>query len=249
MSPPDGGDRPAVRPYGDEALLVDLPDLAAVRDLDAALRADIEGGPAVAPPPGAAGAADRSRDVVARVVDIVPAARTVLLRTRPGTDLAALAAHVLRVWDATVLSSVPGAASVADDARAPSGPVVELPVRYDGEDLPDVAELVGLSVEEVVARHTAAEYTVAFGGFMPGFAYLTGLDPRLRVPRLPSPRERVPAGSVAVADEFSAVYPAASPGGWRLLGVCDVPMFDVRRQPPALLTPGARVRFVRAGDA
>ena len=95
----------------------------------------------------------------------------------------------------------------------------------------------------MVARHTGALYTVAFGGFMPGFAYLVGLDPLLRVPRLDSPRERVPAGSVAIADEFSAVYPAATPGGWRLLGRCDVELFDVDRETPALLQPGTRVRF------
>ena len=170
------------------------------------------------------------------MLDVVPAARTVLLRTRPGVDLTALAARVLQVWDGID----PGA-----HAEAVTGPrLVELPVRYDGADLREVADLVDLSVEEVVARHLAPEYTVAFGGFMPGFAYLTGLDPRLRVPRLVTPRERVPAGAVAVADEFSAVYPAASPGGWRLLGRCPTVLFDVDREPPALLPPGSRVRFV-----
>ena len=118
-----------------------------------------------------------------------------------------------------------------------------LAVDYDGPDLADVARLTGLTVDEVVARHTGARYTVAFGGFMAGFAYLVGLDPALRVPRLDSPRERVPAGSVAIADEFSAVYPAATPGGWRLLGRCEQTLFDVDREPPALLQPGTRVRF------
>ncbi|HYQ75686.1 5-oxoprolinase/urea amidolyase family protein, partial [Cellulomonas sp.] len=122
-----------------------------------------------------------------------------------------------------------------------------IPVRYDGPDLAEVARLTGLDEREVVRRHAAAEYTVAFGGFMPGFAYLTGLDPALHVPRRATPRERVPAGSVAVAGEFAAVYPAATPGGWMLLGTCDVPLFDVDRDPPALLRPGARVRFVPAG--
>ncbi|GAA3817963.1 5-oxoprolinase subunit B family protein [Cellulomonas soli] len=236
------GTRPVVRPYGDEALLVDLPDLAAVRLLDAALTAAIAGARAVASADGHAdGHADGPADASVRaVLDVVPAARTVLLRTRPGVDLTALAARVLQVWDGIDRGA---------DIEAVTGPrLVELPVRYDGADLREVADLVDLSVEEVVARHLAPEYTVAFGGFMPGFAYLTGLDPRLRVPRLATPRERVPAGAVAVADEFSAVYPAASPGGWRLLGRCPTVLFDVDREPPALLPPGSRVRFVAVDD-
>ncbi|VTR78622.1 KipI antagonist [Cellulomonas hominis] len=124
-----------------------------------------------------------------------------------------------------------------------------LPVRYDGADLAEVARTTGLDEAEVVRRHGAATYTVAFGGFMPGFAYLTGLDPALHVPRRSSPRERVPEGSVAIAGEFAAVYPAATPGGWMLLGTCDVPLFDARRDPPALLRPGTRVRFVDAATA
>ena len=161
------------------------------------------------------------------VREIVPAARTVLLDGL--ADPARLAAELT---SATVPPAPPR-----------TGAVIELPVRYDGPDLADVARLTGLTVDEVVARHTGAQYTVAFGGFMAGFAYLVGLEPALRVPRLDSPRERVPAGSVAIADEFSAVYPAATPGGWRLLGRCDVPLFDVSREPPALLQPGTRVRF------
>jgi KipI family sensor histidine kinase inhibitor len=132
-----------------------------------------------------------------------------------------------------------------DEHRAP----VLLPVRYDGPDLDEVAALTGLSPQEVAARHLAGRYTVAFGGFMPGFAYLTGLDPALRVPRRDSPRPRVPAGAVAVAGDLAAVYPAATPGGWRLLGTCDTPLFDVDRTPPALLTPGTPVRFVLEGGA
>jgi biotin-dependent carboxylase-like uncharacterized protein len=139
----------------------------------------------------------------------------------------------------------PGAAGVVVPAgpAGASDPVV-LPVRYDGADLAEVASLTGLGVAEVVRRHAAATYTVAFGGFMPGFAYLTGLDPVLHLPRRSSPRTRVPAGSVAVAGEFAAVYPSATPGGWRLLGTCTTPLFDVHRDPPALLRPGTRVRFV-----
>lgn len=204
-----GTDEPRTLPFGDGAVLVQLPDLAAVHALDAAIR-ELDD---------------------PRVVDRVPGARTLLLR---GPDPDALAELVPQAW----------AHRTADDAAA--GKLVVLEVTYDGEDLAGVAELTGLSVHDVVARHTGAEYTVAFGGFMPGFAYLTGLDPLLRVPRLGSPRTKVPAGSVAIADEFSAVYPAATPGGWRLLGRCDVRLFDVDRDPPALLVPGTRVQFVVA---
>ena len=100
-----------------------------------------------------------------------------------------------------------------------------------------------MAVDAVVAAHAAATYTVAFCGFAPGFAYLTGLPAALRLPRRATPRPRVPAGSVAIAGELSAVYPTASPGGWHLLGRTDVALFDVDRDPPALLTPGTIVRF------
>lgn len=215
MSPAGPGPGPGavrVAPYGPEALLVDLPGPDAVRALDDALRAE--------PPAGA--------------VDVVPAARTVLVRFADAAHAPA-AAGDLR-------ARAENAAAGSAAARAVGEPVV-LPVRYDGADLDEVARLSGLDVAEVVRRHAAATYTVAFGGFMPGFAYLTGLDPALHLPRRSTPRERVPAGAVAVAGEFAAVYPAATPGGWLLLGTCDVPLFDVHRDPPALLRPGTRVRF------
>ena len=120
---------------------------------------------------------------------------------------------------------------------------VKVPVRYDGPDLEIVAELTGLDPQEVVALHTRAAYRVAFIGFAPGFGYLRGGDPRLAVPRRETPRERVPAGAVAVAAEYSAVYPTDSPGGWRILGRTDLVMFDPAREPPVLLTPGTRVSF------
>ena len=115
---------------------------------------------------------------------------------------------------------------------------------YDGPDLADVASHTGLSEDEIVAAHTGAPWTVAFGGFAPGFAYLVGGDERLAVPRRESPRTSVPAGSVGLAGEFSGVYPRSSPGGWQLIGHTDAVMFDVDRDPPALLAPGAQVRFV-----
>ncbi|MFC5181675.1 5-oxoprolinase subunit PxpB [Actinomadura harenae] len=165
------------------------------------------------------------------VTDIVPGERTVLLVAEPDVcDLDRLASRV--------------AALEAGAAEAEDAPPVEIPVRYDGEDLGEVAELAGLSVREVVERHAAAEYSVAYLGFSPGFGYLTGLDAALRVPRRASPRTSVPTGSVAIAGSYTAVYPSPSPGGWRLLGRTDLTMWDVRRDPPSLLRPGLRVRFV-----
>jgi KipI family sensor histidine kinase inhibitor len=120
----------------------------------------------------------------------------------------------------------------------------ELVVTYDGPDLDDVAVLAACSREEVVARHAAATYVVGFVGFAPGFAYLLGGDERLYLPRLATPRERVPAGSVAVAGPYSGIYPRETPGGWRLLGRTEAVLFDAARTPPALLQPGDRVRFV-----
>jgi KipI family sensor histidine kinase inhibitor len=157
---------------------------------------------------------------------------------------------------------VPGAASVLFDglddrdalARAlddwsPTetrpGPVVELPVTYDGPDLSRVADVWGCGEDEVATRHQATLFVAAFCGFAPGFAYLSGLE--VEVPRLASPRTRVPAGSVAVAGTWCGVYPTDSPGGWQIIGRTDVTLWDPSRQEPALLTPGSRVRFVDAG--
>ncbi|GLX94616.1 carboxyltransferase domain-containing protein [Herbidospora sp. NBRC 101105] len=124
------------------------------------------------------------------------------------------------------------------------GETVEIPVVYDGADLADVAALAGISADEVIARHTASEFVAGWLGFAPGFAYLVGLDPTLHVSRLDRPRTAVPAGAVAIAGAYSAVYPAASPGGWRLLGHTTLSVWDVTSDSPALLTPGTRVRMV-----
>ncbi len=165
------------------------------------------------------------------LVDVVPGHRTVLVtwagEQRPH-DLEQLAASAL------------ASGTVPDSAKS-----VEIPVVYDGTDLDDVSRLVGVSPEEVVERHVAAEYVVAFIGFAPGFAYLVGGDERLEVPRLPRPRERVPSGSVAIAGPYSGVYPRESPGGWRLIGRTSLALFDPERAVPALLTSGDRVRFTR----
>jgi KipI family sensor histidine kinase inhibitor len=169
------------------------------------------------------------------VLDVVPGAETVLVTTEPGRlDLAELAERVLALE--------PPAAGPAAAALA------EIPVVYDGPDLAEVARLTGLSPAEVAARHAAAEYRVGWLGFSPGFGYLTGLDPALAaVPRLAEPRVRVPAGSVAIAGGLAAVYSSTSPGGWRLLGRTSAVLWDADRDPPALLSPGMRVRF-RAVD-
>ncbi|MFV2198590.1 5-oxoprolinase subunit B family protein [Nocardiopsis sp. LOL_012] len=168
------------------------------------------------------------------VGDTVPAARTVLLRLEPGADPEEVAAAVAAL-------PLTGESGDAADAGA-----VTLPVRYDGEDLADVARLTGLTAGEVVRAHTATVWTVAFCGFAPGFGYLTGGDPRLRVPRRGEARTRVPVGSVALAGEFTGVYPRASPGGWQLIGRTDVRLWDLDRDPPGLLRPGVRVRFTEA---
>ncbi|MRK00646.1 carboxyltransferase domain-containing protein [Aeromicrobium sp. S22] len=161
--------------------------------------------------------------------EVVLGARTVLLRGEPS----ALRALVERTTP------------VAPGSR-PDATVVEIPVAYDGPDLDDVARLTGLGTDEVVTAHTATPWTVAFGGFAPGFAYLVGGDPRLAVPRRSSPRTSVPSGSVGLAGEFSGVYPRSSPGGWQLIGRTPVTMWDSGRPEPALLTAGATVRFVAA---
>lgn len=167
------------------------------------------------------------------LVELVPAARTVLVSVRPGTDLA----PVRRVLDEVDLSRPAEVGSRE----------VRIPVHYDGPDLELVARTAGMSEAEVVALHSGTEYEVAFCGFAPGFGYLVGLPEALRQPRLDSPRTKVPAGSVAIAGEFTAAYPRATPGGWRLLGRTDTTLFDARRDVPALLAPGDRVRFEVAG--
>lgn len=124
---------------------------------------------------------------------------------------------------------------------------IEIPVRYDGPDLADVAAVWGVPEHEVPAIHAAAEFRVAFCGFAPGFGYLTGLPSRYDVPRRATPRTAVPAGSVALAGPYTGVYPRSSPGGWQLIGTTDAVLWDHARVPAALLAPGARVRFVPAG--
>ncbi len=164
------------------------------------------------------------------VIDLVPAARTVLVRVDPRV----LPLPAARRWIADTAPAAPAAADTT---------AVTIPVRYDGPDLADTARLLGLTTAELVERHTAATWTSAFIGFAPGFAYLvaTGLD--LAVPRRATSRPRVPAGSVALAGAFSGVYPRESPGGWQLIGTTDAVLWNEQTSPPALLAPGTRVRF------
>lgn len=164
----------------------------------------------------------------------VPAYASVLLRFDP----LRLAPGSAERWARAAL------AAADDDMTRTEGRLVEIPTRYDGADLEDVARRSDVSVDELVALHAGREYRAYFLGFLPGFAYLGRLDPRIVAPRLERPRERVPSGSVAVADGQTAVYPFASPGGWRLIGSTDLVMFDAASDDPARLRAGDRVRFV-----
>jgi KipI family sensor histidine kinase inhibitor len=221
-----------ILPSGTNALLLELDDVREVRGWHAAV--------AQARLPG--------------VVDLVPAARTLLVVLDPGP------AHAVAHQDVRpgpllddlarrlrVLQPVPSRRPddpANDDAGGPEA--LEVPVRYDGDDLAEVASMWRCDVAEVVRRHTAERWTVAFCGFAPGFGYLVADEGGhvWDVPRRDVPRTRVPAGSVGLAGPYTGVYPRASPGGWQLIGRTTLQLFDAMREPPALLTPGRRVRFV-----
>jgi KipI family sensor histidine kinase inhibitor len=203
--------RPRVLPSGERAFLLEFDDLDEVLAHYAALVSR--------PHPD--------------VTDVVPAARTILVRVRDRDRLADVRDAVL--------------ASPSCDRGPGVGQEVVLSVTYDGPDLTDVANLLGMSAEALVRRHTGESWTVAFCGFAPGFAYLAGARSDWPVPRRADPRPRVPSGAVGLAGGFSGVYPRASPGGWQLLGRTDADLFDLDRDPPALLRPGTPVRFRDAG--
>lgn len=162
--------------------------------------------------------------------EIIPAARTLMI----AFDQHALSEEAL----AEAISARLGGARSEG-----TGALVEIPVRYDGEDLGEVANILGMTPDEVVRLNGESDYVAAFTGFAPGFAYLSGGDPRLAVPRRKSPRVQVPAGAVGLAGEFAGIYPKASPGGWQLIGTTPLAMFDLDRVPASLLQPGSRVKF------
>ncbi|WP_329458848.1 5-oxoprolinase subunit B family protein [Streptomyces sp. NBC_01497] len=170
----------------------------------------------------------RAAGTLPAVGEIVPAERTVLLDGL--ADPARFAADVAS-WRLAAAGTVAAAS-------------VDLPVRYDGPDLADVAAMWGVSPSEAARLHAGTSFRVAFCGFSPGFGYLTGQDERYAVRRRATPRTSVPAGSVAVAGPYTGVYPRSSPGGWQLIGTTDAVLWDPERDPPALLAPGTRVRFV-----
>lgn len=199
-----------VLPCGDCAFLMELPDLAAVVAYYRGL---------VSAPQG--------------IIDVVPAARTVLVTFDPGT----IRPSDVRGW----LESAEPAFDVAGSGRE-----VTIEVSYGGPDLSEAAEFLGMGETELVQLHTGSEWTAAFSGFAPGFVYLVTTHERLRVPRRNTPRTAVPAGSVGLAGEFSGVYPRSSPGGWQLIGTTTAALWDASNAEPALIRPGDLVRFVEA---
>lgn len=217
---------PRLCPAGDSAILVRLGDRIAPQ-INARVLALLAALDAAAP---------------AGVVECIPAYASLLVTFDPlRTSRSQVSEVILDAWRCR-------------RARRPPPPrLVHVPVRYGGaagSDLAEVARLTGLSAEEVILRHAGAEYQVYFLGFLAGYPYLGGLSPALAVPRLAVPRTSVPAGSVAIAESQTGIYPVSSPGGWRLIGCTDLPVFDAHKDPPALFAPGDRVRFtpVEAAD-
>lgn len=204
---------PTIRDYGDRALLIECDGIDEVLAFAAAVRAGATEG------------------AISGVVDVVPAARTVLVSLADPR----LQQPVRALLGAVEVTPLPPPTGGTAD--------VVIDVRYDGPDLEDVAAQLRMAVDEVVEAHTGTPWRVGFSGFAPGFAYLVGGDARLRVPRRAEPRTRVPAGAVALAGEFSGIYPRESPGGWQLIGRTDAVLWDLDRAAPALLRPGMWVRF------
>lgn len=202
-------------PSGDAALLVECDSLDEVLALHDALAAE--------PPAG--------------LVELVPAARTILVAVDPER----LPLESAATW----VRRIPAEAAARRPGRVASEVTVD--VVYDGDDLHSTAALLGVSADALVARHQAVEWRVAFIGFAPGFGYLVSDDWPFEVPRLDGPRPRVPSGAVALAGAFGGVYPRSSPGGWRLIGRADAVLWDPAAESPALFAPGRRVRFRAVG--
>ncbi|WP_084520871.1 5-oxoprolinase subunit B family protein [Nocardia uniformis] len=223
-----------IRSAGDRALLVIPPVPAMVADLVAALR-----------------------NRPAGVVDVLPAAETVLVTLTSPAVVESVRGRLTRLLERMDAEArvAAGARRLPDRADAPGNAVggdgfgsepLVVPVRYDGADLPAVAHLLGLTTDEVIAQHTGTVWRCAFVGFAPGFGYLESPDGRLSVPRRTQSRTAIPPGAVALAGGYSAVYPRRSPGGWQLIGTTELPVWDVHRDPPALVRAGTRVRFTIA---
>lgn len=179
------------------------------------------------------------------VRDIVPAYASLAVCVDPGNP-----PHASDPLDAAIAWIRAQQADVVADTAVRN--VVEIPVRYGGDDGPDLADVAahaGLDPADVITRHATIEYTVAMLGFAPGFPYLLGLDPTLAIQRLQTPRLRVPAGSVGIGGAQTGIYPRSGPGGWRIIGRTDITLFDPRHSPPSLLSAGDRVRFVPVGGA
>ncbi|MFD3705919.1 allophanate hydrolase subunit 1 [Nocardia sp. NPDC058658] len=216
-----------IRPAGDRAMLITLDDPRPVQRLASALRVH----------------------AIAGVEDVLPAAETVLVTMHSVSYGVQVRRELVALLDR--LDHEPPQADSPDVSRGTvpdSEPVVEIPVRYDGADLPEVARLLDLSIPEVIAAHTGTIWRCAFVGFAPGFGYLTSPDGRLTVPRRTRARTAIPAGSVALAGGYSAVYPRGTPGGWQLIGTTDLRMWAVDRDPPALVRAGSAIRFVVAQE-
>lgn len=216
---PETSPRPPVRPFGTHAVLVTVADAEQARNVAAALHSTLPS------------------SVTSAAHSVIPAATSVMVSTTPTSEVRG---DALQRLVEELLAEV----NPYDAARPNREQVIE--VSYDGEDLQGVADYLGLSISEVISRHTGALYTVEFLGFAPGFPYLSGLDPHLgRVPRLDVPRTSVPAGAVGVAAGKTCVYPTRSPGGWHLIGTTSATLFDAANESaPALLAPGDTVRFV-----
>ena len=216
-----------IRPAGDRAVLITLDDPRPVQRLASALRVH----------------------AIAGVEDVLPAAETVLVTMHSVSYGVQVRRELVALLDR--LDHEPPQADSPDVSRGTvpdTESVVEIPVRYDGADLPEVARLLDLSIPEVIAAHTGTVWRCAFVGFAPGFGYLTSPDGRLTVPRRTSARTAIPAGAVALAGGYSAVYPRGTPGGWQLIGSTDLRMWAVDRDPPALVRAGSAIKFVDSGE-
>lgn len=165
-----------------------------------------------------------------------------VLNLHPGYATLLVSFDPLRISHGELRRTIENALASPPVAETPAR-IVEIPVRYDGPDLADVAAHTGLTPERVVELHASADYLVYFLGFSPGFPYLGGMPPELATPRLASPRKRVPAGSVAIGGTQTGVYPVESPGGWRIIGRTEMKLFDASADPPAVLRMGDTVRF------